>query len=695
MGLADLRVDFEREAVYSNPVAPPIAHEGVAMRKLALAIALILPFIAAASPTAAQTEEPIVKAVVLAPASPLKAGGTTVLDIEVGIRAPYHINSDQPSEAYLIGSTLDFKPRKGVVFGKISFPQAQNKKFSFSDNPLSIFEGTIKIQVEVSLAADFAGHELIVEGTFGYQACDDQSCQPPTDAAFKKSLPVAGGAPAAANPPAAKLEDKKPAEKPAEKQIVPTTTSAEMADAGRPAPQAVSPAAADEKKAPEVKTDAPATQAAPAAKPAGGIDFGGKGLLLTFLLVFLGGLALNLTPCIYPLIPITISYFGGQAEGKKGGVVLHSFVYVLGMAMTYSILGVVAAFTGSLFGAALTYPPVLIAIALVMIILSLSMFDVYEFRMPAFLNKAAGTSKKGYFGTFFMGLTVGIIAAPCIGPFVLGLLTYVGNTRNVLLGFSLFFVLAMGLGVPFLLLGIFSGSINKIPRSGAWMVWVRRVFGFILVGMAFYFVKSLMPNPIYYHLSVALTALAAGIYLAWIEPTKSMGKVFPFVRNVFGVIFLVLALVFAVNGIRGYVDEQLNTKLQAMAAAGGQVKLDVITWIPYSEEALTDALKSGKPVFIDSTADWCIACHELDKKTYAQAEIIAMADKFVCLRADLTRNGDERVKAFYKKFAAKGCPTLIWLKPDGTEITELRGVGFEDKDVFLGKMKKALAASGL
>ena len=165
----------------------------------------------------------------------------------------------------------------------------------------------------------------------------------------------------------------------------------------------------------------------PAAAPAGGIDFGNKGLPLIFLLVFLGGLALNLTPCIYPLIPITISYFGGQAEGKKGGAVLHSFVYVFGMAMTYSILGVIAAFTGSLFGVALTYPPVLVGIALIMLALSLSMFDVYEFRMPAFLNKAAGTSKKGYFGTFFMGLTVGIIAAPCIGPFVLGLLTYVGQ----------------------------------------------------------------------------------------------------------------------------------------------------------------------------------------------------------------------------------------------------------------------------
>jgi thiol:disulfide interchange protein DsbD len=448
---------------------------------------------------------------------------------------------------------------------------------------------------------------------------------------------------------------------------------------------------------PEPKKDAPPSADAkpvPAAAPAGGIDFGNKGLPLIFLLVFLGGLALNLTPCIYPLIPITISYFGGQAEGKKGGAVLHSFVYVFGMAMTYSILGVVAAFTGSLFGVALTYPPVLVAIALIMLALSLSMFDVYEFRMPAFLNKAAGTSKKGYFGTFFMGLTVGIIAAPCIGPFVLGLLTYVGNKGNVFLGFSLFFILALGLGVPFLFLGIFSGSINKIPRSGAWMVWVRKIFGFILVAMAIYFLKTLFPNPLAYDLTMAVTLLLAGIYMAWIEATPAKGKVFPFVRNVIGVIFFVLAVYTAVTGVQGYVDARMTETLKSINAAGGRVTLNAVDWQPYSEEALAAALKTGKPVFIDSTADWCIACHELDAKTYSQPAIIEASRKFIMLRADLTLNNDEKVKAFYKKYAAKGCPTLIFLKPGGEEINELRGVGFEDKDVFLAKMKKALAESG-
>jgi thiol:disulfide interchange protein DsbD len=656
------------------------------MRKIGLIIALIA---LTGLAVFAQTEEPILKADVVAPAESLKPGRTAILTLDLNIRPPFHINSDQPSEDYLIGTTVDFKARKGVTFGRIVFPPSQMKKFGYSDNPLSVFEGTIKVTVEVILAPDFKDKEIVIEGTVGYQACDDQSCQPPTDAPFKKALPVDAGAASNTSPEPGADKPKPDAPKDVPAPVSPAAENVKKSEELLPAPGA---GAIEPQKTVDSagKASVPSVQS-----PAAGADFGKKGLLLTFLLVFVGGLALNLTPCIYPLIPITISYFGGQAEGKKGGVVLHSFIYVLGMAMTYSILGVVAAFTGSLFGVALTYPPVLIAIALVMVALSLSMFDVYEFRMPAFLNKAAGTSKKGFFGSFFMGLTVGIIAAPCIGPFVLGLLTYVGNQKNVVLGFSLFFVLAMGLGVPFLLLGIFSGSINKIPRSGAWMVWVRRIFGFILIAMALYFVKSLFPNPLYYNLGVALTALVGGIHLAWIEPTQGSGKVFLFIRNVFGVAFFILALVFAVSGIRGYVDEELNAKLQGLSAAGGTFSLNAVVWEPYTEEALAGALRTGKPVFIDSTADWCIACHEMDKKTYSQPEIIAESKKFVMLRADLTRNSDERVKAFYKKFNAKGAPTLIFLKPDGVEIPELRGVGFEGQDVFLAKMKKALAAGGL
>ncbi len=565
----------------------------------------------------------IVTVKVVPPAAPLKAGQSAPIALELTIKSAYHINAEQPLEDFLIGTTVDFKAPSGVVYKKIAFPPAEVRKLDLSPNPMAIYEGTLKITAEVALAPDFKAAEFAIEGSIGYQACDNSTCLPPAEVKFSRKVTVAGGTGVAA-------------------------------------------------------------PAAPSASP-----FGGKGLLLTFLFVFLGGLALNLTPCIYPLIPITISYFGGQAEGKKGGVVAHAVIYVLGMAATYSALGVIAAFTGSLFGMALQYPPVLIGIALIMVVLALSMFDVYELRMPAFLNKFAGGSQKGYFGTFFMGLTVGIIAAPCIGPFVLGLLTYVGNKGNVVLGFSLFFVLALGLGVPFLILGIFSGSLAKIPRSGAWMVWVRTIFGFILVGMAIYFLKSLFPNPLLYDLSLALTMLLAGIYMAWIEPTKTPGKVFPFVRNVIGVVFFVLALLTASGGIRGYLDEQVNVRIQGMGAAGG-AKLEAIAWTPYSEEKLAAAAREGKTVFIDFFTDWCIACKEMDRDTFSQPEVVAASREFVMLRSNLTTDKDPVIKELYRRYQVRGVPTYVILGPDGKELSDFRLVGFEPKKDFLVRLKKAL-----
>ena len=599
------------------------------MRKTVWTLMIMAAFL---RPGYAQLEEPIVKVEVVPSSQALKPGQTSLFILGIAILSPYHINADQPTEDYLIGTTVDFKSVSGVSFGKPSFPPAEMKRFSFSEKPLAVFEGRIQVKFELALASDFKGDEVTIEGTVGYQACNDESCLAPAEAKFSKAVRIEG------------------------------------LSAGQTEPRAHEKDSALE-----------------AAKPSS--RFKGKALLPLFLLVFLGGLALNLTPCVYPLIPITISYFGGQAEGKKGGAVIHAGLYVIGMAVTYSVLGSIAAFTGSLFGAALQYPAVLLFIAAILVLLSLSMFDVYELRMPAFLNRLAGGSQRGYLGTFFMGLTVGIVAAPCIGPFVLGLLTYVGNRGSVLLGFSLFFVLALGLGVPFLFLGMFSGSLSKLPRSGAWMVWVRKIFGFILLAMAVYFLKTLFPTALLYHLALAMILFVAGLYLAWLEPTQTPGKAFRAVRTVVGIVFFGAALLIASSGIQAHLDE-------AAGAGSGGSSANAIAWEAYSEAKLADALSAGRPVFIDSFADWCIPCKEMDKRTFSRPEVIALSREFEMLKADLTSRKDPGVGEFYEKYGIKGVPTLIFIKPDGAEMAELRGAGFEPKDIFLAKMKRALVLSG-
>ncbi len=568
----------------------------------------------------AQDAASVVSIRAIAPAEPLQMGKSAVVSVELAITSPYHINSDRPLEDYLIPTSLEFEPIAGVAFGKIVFPAAPVKKLPFSDSPMAVYEGTIRISVEITPDASLQQKDIVLKGKIRYQACDDSTCLPPVRKPFSLALSFQGTAQASAPP------------------------------------------------------------SAPAAASAG---FGDRGILVTLLLVFLGGLALNLTPCVYPMIPITISYFGGQSQGKKGSLVAHACLYVIGMAVTYSVLGVFAALSGSLFGSALQYPPVLIGIALVMVLLALSMFDVYEFRMPAFLNRLAGGSQKGFAGTFLMGLTVGIVAAPCIGPFVLGLLTYVGNKGSAFLGFVLFFVLALGMGVPFIVLGVFSGSLKKLPRSGAWMVWVRKVFGFILLAMAVYFLEPLFPNPLAYRLTLALILLLAGIYLAWIDTVQSTGKAFPLLRNIVGILFFALALYAAVTGIENFLRNASTGTVVSRAT-------NAIQWFPYSQGMLDQAVREGKPVFIDFYADWCVPCKEMDAQTFTVPEVVTRSRDFVMLKVDLTSAEDPKAGALREKYQVKGVPTFIFLRPDGKEIADLRGTGFESKDVFLEKMNKAL-----
>ena len=617
---------------------------------------------------AGQVGESVLSVRVLAPPTPFAPGKTAEVTLELRVAPGFHVNSDQPVDEKIVPTTVDFKPAAGVKFEAAVFPLAEMKMFSFTDKPLAVFEGTVKLMIPVTLAKDFKGREVVIEGAVGYQACDNDSCLAPDEAKFRAVFPVTASG--ASIEPGARKDLAK--EQPEGITAAPPVKELEGGRRPRASPATAPSKAAGESGSPD--------DLAKSVRE--------RGLPLTFLLVFLGGLALNLTPCVYPLIPITISYFGGQAGGKKGNLIVNALFYVLGMAVTYSLLGSVAAFTGGLFGAALQIPVVLLAIAAIMVALSLSMFDLYEFRLPGFLNKMAGASRRGFFGTFFMGLTVGVVAAPCIGPFVLGLLTYVGDRGNVLLGFWMFFVLALGLGLPFLVLAVFSGSVNRLPRSGAWMVWVRKIFGFVLLAMAVYFLRPLFPDPLLYGLTMALLLAVAGIYLAWIEPTRTEGKVFSVIRNLIGIAFFIIALLFAQGGIKDSMDRRIA---DLASRPGGVSSLGSIPWQPYEEARIQQAVKEGRPVFIDFYADWCIPCWELDKKTFSDPQVAALSQRFFMVKADLTSASNPLTQTLRKRYGIRGVPILIFLGSDGREKSDLRVAGYIDKKEFLKRMNLALA----
>jgi thioredoxin:protein disulfide reductase len=394
----------------------------------------------------------------------------------------------------------------------------------------------------------------------------------------------------------------------------------------------------------------------------------GWSMIWTLLGIFAGGMALNLTPCVYPLIPITVSYFGGQAakggEGR-GTLVMHGLCYMLGLALTNSLLGVVASLTGGLMGGILQNPFVLVAVAVVLVVFATSLFGLWEMRLPSGLTQAAAKSYTGYFGSLFMGLTLGVVAAPCIGPFVLGLLTWVASMGSPWLGFVIFFTLSLGLGLPLFLLAMFSGQLKKLPRSGGWMIWVRKLMGWVLVGMAAHFIRPLLPG----HggtILLAVVALAAGLHLGWIDKNQANFRAFPWLKGGTGIACLVLAAYFVTS--------------LALQGAG-------VSWRPYTDETLKEAQNLKKPVIIDFYATWCTPCRELDDVTFHDVSVVKQAESdFIMVKVDVTKAGNPLHERLLQEYGIKGVPTIVFLDASGKERQDLRLVDYLPPDQFLGRM---------
>ncbi len=383
---------------------------------------------------------------------------------------------------------------------------------------------------------------------------------------------------------------------------------------------------------------------------------------VTFLSAFLIGLGLNLTPCVYPLLAVSVSLFGGKqsAEETRLRRFLKALVYVLGIATMYSASGVLAALSGSFFGAFLQSKWVLVSIALLLIALSLSMFGFYTFQFPSWLlTRLSGERKGNFLGLYASGILAGIFAAPCIGPPIIAILTFVGARGDAFFGFWIFFIMSLGFGLPYLILGTYSDLLKKIPKSGTWMLWVEHLFGVLLLTIAaFYLVIALNPTLLSWLPTAAL--ILGGAYLGFFERSGPSNVRFGWFKKAAGIL-----------AIAGGIAIQMAAPKQALA------------WDTYAPGQLEAAAQAGKPVIIDFYADWCIPCHELDRYTYTDPNVIESLSNFTKIKVDVTDMNDPKANELINRFDVIGVPTVLFLGPGGVEDEKARINGFISPSEFI------------
>jgi thiol:disulfide interchange protein DsbD len=580
---------------------------------------LVLLTILAAGPVAGQGlgTDPVFKVRLVPDRIPLVAGDELRLAVMLTIDRGWHVNSDDPGDEFSLPTTVEFLLPDGWPVPVVSFPDGEALEFEFSDTPIEVWEDRAVILAGLVVPESAVGdHRLRVAVTA--QACNSTQCLPPED--------VRTGVDVTVVPPGS-----------------PST-------------------AANEELFREL-----VARPSGSADSSGSQDFGSKSLPLLLIGVFLAGLALNLTPCVFPLIPITVGFFTQQTKDREGSAFPLALAYVMGIAFTYSVLGVLAALSGAIFGSAMQSPWAVGLIVVVLLSLATSMFGLWELRVPVWAQRASG-GRSGVFGALIMGLVMGFVAAPCIGPFVVGLLTYVGQRGDPLLGFVLFFTLALGLGLPYLILGTFTGTVNKLPASGMWMIGVRRVFGVILVAMAAYFAAPLMPGDSGRWLMSAVLVLGA-LYLLVIDRTGHEQPTIDRVMRVLSAATLVAGVVMAPAVYLG------GTTVAESA--------EHLAWQPYDAAAVEAAVAGGKRVIIDFYADWCAPCRELDEKTFPAPEVSTLLEGYSRFKVDLTRSSGEN-QTLVNEYEVVGVPTVIVFS--GAEEV-FRITGFEPPAQFSKRLQ--------
>jgi thioredoxin:protein disulfide reductase len=387
---------------------------------------------------------------------------------------------------------------------------------------------------------------------------------------------------------------------------------------------------------------------------------------LAYIVVFLGGLLTALTPCVFPLIPITVSIFGAKKTKTKTESALLSGLYVIGIAVTYTGLGLLAAVTGTAFGSVMGNRWIVTAVAALFVAFSLAMFDLIEIAVPSrVLGRVSRVGGEGRVGAFGMGAVAGIIAAPCTGPILAAVLTFAATTQKLFLGGSLLFVYAIGIGLPFFIVGTFAVS---LPKSGTWMETVKRIFGIVMLVVAWYFLQDafeILKVPV---LNTSASRMyAAGTAVLCLAVYVSMelrSKDYRFVKILLGACVVVFAHLAITSTIRSEIPTYTAEQ-----------------WSSQGKTVLAQAQKAHKPVMIDFSASWCAACRELARDTFPSPKVAAELRRFTFVRVD-----DEQATAV-QRYGGEGLPYIVFFDTRG-RLLQLRAItGFRPPDELLAVLQ--------
>ena len=403
-------------------------------------------------------------------------------------------------------------------------------------------------------------------------------------------------------------------------------------------------------------------------------------LLIILPLFLLLGLGLSFTPCVLPMVPILSVIIVGEGEqvSRRRGLLL-SLAYSLGMALVYTLLGTAAGLIGEGLSAILQNPVVLISFALLMTIMSLSMFDVFQLQMPSSiqltLTRLSEQQKSGkLFGVFLMGSLSALIVGPCVAAPLAGVLVYLSQTRDVVIASSALFFMAMGMSVPLLLLGVSAGSL--LPRAGAWMGAVKPFFGVLMLAMAAWMVASII-SPVVLMLIWGVLSFAYGVFLLW--PKKWTLSI-----KFIGMIFVGLGLV-ELSGIAIGSRDVWSPWTSATKSQLAATKFKRVKTIEDVELAIRAA--NGRVVMLDFYADWCVSCLEMEKLNFSDKRVRAELDQMLLIQADVTAN-DADDKALLKKYGLFGPPGILFFNASGEEMRDQRIIGFQSAQKFLENIKK-------